>query len=89
MKVELRGLRKSFGGTAALNGIDLTVADGEFLALLGPSGSGKTTLLRMLAGLEFLDAGVIAFDGRPMQRACRRATAALASCFSTTRCSVI
>ncbi|MBN9511100.1 MAG: ATP-binding cassette domain-containing protein [Alphaproteobacteria bacterium] len=66
MKVELHGLRKSFDGTAALNGIDLTIADGEFLALLGPSGSGKTSLLRTLAGLEFPDAGVIAFDGNPV-----------------------
>jgi sulfate transport system ATP-binding protein len=66
VKVEVRGLHKSFDRTAALNGIELTVADGEFLALLGPSGSGKTSLLRTLAGLEFLDAGVIAFDGRPI-----------------------
>jgi sulfate transport system ATP-binding protein len=64
--VELHGLRKSFGGTAALDDVTLTINDGEFLALLGPSGSGKTTLLRTLAGLEFADSGEITINGRPM-----------------------
>jgi sulfate transport system ATP-binding protein len=67
VKVELRDVRKSFNGErAALDRVSLTVADGEFLALLGPSGSGKTTLLRVLAGLDFADSGSILFDGRPM-----------------------
>ncbi|HEY8290609.1 MAG TPA: sulfate/molybdate ABC transporter ATP-binding protein [Acetobacteraceae bacterium] len=66
MKVEIRALRKAFGKTAALDGVSLSVADGEFLALLGPSGSGKTSLLRMLAGLEFADSGSITMGGRPM-----------------------
>ena len=52
--------------SAALDGVSLTIAPGEFLALLGPSGSGKTTLLRVLAGLEFVDSGDIVIDGRPM-----------------------
>jgi sulfate transport system ATP-binding protein len=64
--VEIRGLSKSFGGAPALDMIDLTVADGEFLALLGPSGSGKTTLLRTLAGLEFADRGDVTIHRRPM-----------------------
>src|SRR5438034_11625107 len=43
----------------ALNGLDLEIADGEFMVLVGPSGSGKTTALRMLAGLEEVDAGAV------------------------------
>lgn len=66
MSVELRHLRKSFGPVMALDNISLTIARGEFLALLGPSGSGKTTLLRAVAGLEFVDAGDIVIDGRSM-----------------------
>jgi sulfate transport system ATP-binding protein len=66
VNVELRGLRKSFAGIAALDGVSLSIASGEFLALLGPSGSGKTTLLRVLAGLEFVDSGDIVVGGRNM-----------------------
>jgi len=65
--VDLRDLRKSFGGATALGGVSLTIQRGEFLALLGPSGSGKTTLLRVLAGLEFVDTGDVVIDGRHMQ----------------------
>jgi sulfate transport system ATP-binding protein len=63
----MRDLRKTFGATAALDGLNLSIGDGEFLALLGPSGSGKTTLLRVLAGLEFVNAGSIEVDGRLIQ----------------------
>ena len=49
--VEIRRLRRSFGAVDALKGVDLTIATGEFVALLGPSGCGKTTLLRCIAGL--------------------------------------
>lgn len=57
--VETKSLTKSFDGTAAVDHIDLSVQEGEFLVLLGPSGSGKSTLLRMLAGLETPTSGQI------------------------------
>ncbi|MGW0803874.1 ABC transporter ATP-binding protein [Nonomuraea sp. NPDC002799] len=58
--ISLHGLTKVFpGGVRALDGIDLTVTDGEFFALLGPSGCGKTTLLRAIAGLEIPTSGNI------------------------------
>jgi sulfate transport system ATP-binding protein len=61
--IEVRNLVKTFGEFKALDSVDLKVADGELLALLGPSGSGKTTLLRLIAGLDWPDAGEIYFDG--------------------------
>jgi sulfate transport system ATP-binding protein len=61
--IEVKQLHKNFGSFAALDGVDLKVADGELLALLGPSGSGKTTLLRIIAGLDWPDAGDVMFDG--------------------------
>jgi putative spermidine/putrescine transport system ATP-binding protein len=70
--ISLRGLRKEFrtptGITAAVDGIDLDVFDGEFLTLLGPSGSGKTTVLRMIAGFELPTAGTITLAGRDVTR---------------------
>ena len=61
--VELTGVIKEYAGQRALNGIDLTIAPGEFIALLGPSGCGKTTALRALSGLESVDGGTIHIDG--------------------------
>ena len=61
--IRLTRLRKEFGGTVAVDGIDLEVADGEFFAVLGPSGSGKTTVLRMIAGFELPTAGAIELGG--------------------------
>jgi spermidine/putrescine transport system ATP-binding protein len=62
--LSVRGLRKVFSGHVALQGIDLDVAQGEFIALLGPSGCGKTTLLRCIAGLVAPTEGDIEIDGR-------------------------
>ena len=59
----LRGLKKTFGGFSAVDGVDLDVTEGEFFTIVGPSGSGKTTLLRMLAGLETPSSGEIRISG--------------------------
>ncbi|MCC6791719.1 MAG: ABC transporter ATP-binding protein [Thermomicrobiales bacterium] len=61
--VALEGVRKRFGDLIAVDGIDLDVAQGEFLTLLGPSGCGKTTTLRLIAGFETPDEGVIGING--------------------------
>ena len=62
--VTLSSIRKSFGPTDILHGIDVDIGDGEFIVLVGPSGCGKSTLLRMLAGLETISAGEIRIGGR-------------------------
>lgn len=64
MSVELKNLSKAFGRFAAVQDVSLPIETGELIALLGPSGSGKTTILRMIAGLEFPDAGKIFFEGQ-------------------------
>ncbi len=63
-EIQLSGIRKSFGETRVLNGIDLTIREGEFLTLVGPSGCGKSTLLRIIAGLEAQDEGDVVIRGR-------------------------
>lgn len=58
-RVDLHDVRHAYGANTVLDGIDLTVGPGEFVALLGTSGSGKSTLLRLVAGLEAVDAGEV------------------------------
>ncbi|GAA5068841.1 sn-glycerol-3-phosphate ABC transporter ATP-binding protein UgpC [Roseibacterium beibuensis] len=59
-KLDLRGVRKSYGTVEVIKGIDLTVDHGEFCVFVGPSGCGKSTLLRMIAGLESITGGEVA-----------------------------
>ena len=63
-RIEIQGLTQQFKGHRAVDSIDLTVEDGDFVVLLGPSGCGKTTLLRMIAGLLQPTSGTILIDGR-------------------------
>src|SRR3954464_5274077 len=62
--VHFAAVRKSYGDTEVVHGLDLEIDDGEFMVLVGPSGSGKTTALRMLAGLEAVSAGEIRIGER-------------------------
>lgn len=66
--LELIGVRKSFGSVPVLDDINLKLDEREFLAFLGPSGSGKSTLLRIIAGLEFADAGEIWLEGQRIDK---------------------
>jgi multiple sugar transport system ATP-binding protein len=62
-EIELQGLIKDYGRIRAVHGIDLTIADGEFVVLVGPSGCGKSTTLRMIAGLEDISSGRLLIGG--------------------------
>ena len=72
--VTLENVKKSFGPTDVIHGIDIHIEDGEFIVIVGPSGCGKSTLLRMVAGLETVTAGEIrigaerANEKEPMDR---------------------
>jgi multiple sugar transport system ATP-binding protein len=63
-KVSIRDVRKSYGSLEVIHGVDVEIADGEFVVLVGPSGCGKSTLLRMVAGLESITGGQIAIGNR-------------------------
>ncbi|MGN9759088.1 ABC transporter ATP-binding protein [Streptomyces sp. SD31] len=65
--IALREIRKTYGKTTALDGLDLEVGEGEFFCLLGPSGAGKTTTLKTVAGLELPDHGTVELDGKDMR----------------------
>lgn len=75
--LKLTDIRKTFGSVDVLKGIDLDVADGEFIVFVGPSGCGKSTLLRVIAGLEAASSGAIEIDGKDVtaQRASERGLA--------------
>ena len=72
--VSLENLKKSFGRTDVIHGVDIDIADGEFIVIVGPSGCGKSTLLRMVAGLETVTSGEVRINGarvnekEPMER---------------------
>ncbi len=69
MRCEARGVKKSFGATSILKGVDLEIPEGTFAVLVGPSGCGKSTLLRLVAGLEEADEGTISLAGRDVTNA--------------------
>jgi multiple sugar transport system ATP-binding protein len=69
-EIVLQNVTKEFtGGVRAVDGVDMTIADGEFMVLVGPSGCGKTTLLRSIGGLETITEGKIVIDGRDVTKA--------------------
>src|SRR5690606_4190153 len=63
-RVTLEGIRKKYGALEVVKGIDLEIADKEFVVLVGPSGCGKSTTLRMIAGLEDITGGVLGIDDK-------------------------
>ena len=85
--LELAGVTRHFGGVRAVDGIDLTVREGELVGLIGPNGSGKTTLIDLVSGFQRPDRGAIAFAGSPVAgwRPHRLAEAGLARTFQRVR----
>ena len=66
--LEIRGLTRRFGGLTAVAGVDLDVAEGEFVSIIGPNGAGKTTLFNLVTGLDDPDAGAVRFAGHDVTR---------------------
>ena len=62
--ITLKGVKKSYGNNAVVHGVDVDIADGEFIVIVGPSGCGKSTLLRMIAGLEEITAGEVSIGNK-------------------------
>jgi branched-chain amino acid transport system ATP-binding protein len=74
--LEVRGLRKQFGGLVAVAGVDFTVRSGQIKALIGPNGAGKTTIFNMISGALAPTAGQVLFDGTPLPAGAPHAVAA-------------
>lgn len=87
VSLELRGLRKEFGGLVAVNNVDLAVSKGEVLGLLGPNGSGKTTVMNLISGALTPTGGEVRLRGAPIQQlaAHRRARLGIARTFQLVR----
>ena len=83
--IAIDNVAKAFGNVQVLHDIELDIADGEFIVLVGPSGCGKSTLLRMIAGLEEVDGGAIAIDGRDVNDAAGQGRATSPWCSRPTR----
>jgi multiple sugar transport system ATP-binding protein len=66
--IQLSNIRKSFGALEVIKGVDMEIRSGEFMVFVGPSGCGKSTLLRLIAGLEDISDGTLAFDGEVMNQ---------------------
>ena len=64
--LEARNVTKHFGGVAAVQGVDLSIAEGEMVGLIGPNGAGKTTFINLITGMEPLTAGTVMFHGKPI-----------------------
>lgn len=67
-EIAIRNVRKSYGNTQVIHGVDVAIDDGQFVVIVGPSGCGKSTLLRMVAGLETITEGEITIGGRVVNR---------------------
>src|SRR5262245_27898635 len=68
-RLRMTGIRKSYGSTSALRGVDLELLPGEVHAIVGENGAGKSTLMKVLSGAEVPDAGVMELDGAPYRPA--------------------
>ena len=67
-KISVNQIKKKFNALPVVEGVDFSVADGEFVAIVGPSGCGKSTLMKIVAGFEHPDEGSVAIDGQPMKK---------------------